>query len=212
MSESKRELRRAIRACVRALTPSERALASGRVAERLIECEQITRSGLILGYLALPDEVDIDPFLKRRLADNLAAGGMCISPVKGVATPRVNWEERRLTPVRLVDFRCVSSTGRFGLREPRKDAKGPNDLIDEAASCADIDGILVPGVAFDRNARRLGRGGGFYDRFLDEYRRVSDGWVVGVAFDEQIVPEVPMDEHDIPLDAVVTPSGWIGAV
>jgi 5-formyltetrahydrofolate cyclo-ligase len=62
--------------------------------------------------------------------------------------------------------------------------------------------ILVPGVAFDLQGNRLGRGKGFYDRLLAEIRGVK----CGVAFEEQIVDEIPVGSHDAAMDFIVTPS------
>jgi 5-formyltetrahydrofolate cyclo-ligase len=67
-----------------------------------------------------------------------------------------------------------------------------------------LDFILVPGVAFDLVGRRLGRGKGFYDRLLAEVR----GHKCGVAFDAQIVAEVPEEPHDIRVDSILTPTRW----
>jgi 5-formyltetrahydrofolate cyclo-ligase len=62
----------------------------------------------------------------------------------------------------------------------------------------------VPGVAFDASGRRLGRGGGSYDRALAA--RGAATLAVGLAYDEQVVDEVPTDAHDVPVDVVVTPT------
>ena len=67
-----------------------------------------------------------------------------------------------------------------------------------------IDAVLVPGVAFDRAGHRLGYGGGYYDRLLPSLRR--DCLRVGLAYDEQVVDELPAEEHDVRLHAVVTPT------
>jgi 5-formyltetrahydrofolate cyclo-ligase len=67
-----------------------------------------------------------------------------------------------------------------------------------------IDAVIVPGVAFDPQGRRLGYGGGFYDRLLPRLR--DDCLRVGVAYDEQLVDELPVAEHDAHVHAVVTPS------
>ncbi len=69
----------------------------------------------------------------------------------------------------------------------------------------DLDAVLVPGLAFDLNGRRLGRGGGHYDRFLVRLR--PDCLRVGVCFEGQIVDTVPADPWDQPVDAVVTEAG-----
>lgn len=73
-----------------------------------------------------------------------------------------------------------------------------------AVGAGEIDLIVVPGLAFDRSAHRLGRGGGFYDRFLAN--PAVRALKVGLCLDEQVVGCVPMEEHDVPLDAVVTDS------
>lgn len=83
-------------------------------------------------------------------------------------------------------------TGRFGIKEPSPSS--PVISVDELA------GVLVPGLAFDREGRRLGRGRGFYDRTLSGYRGLS----VGVAYALQIVDRVPVDSWDLPVNAVVT--------
>ena len=67
-----------------------------------------------------------------------------------------------------------------------------------------LDLVLVPGVAFDLNGRRLGRGKGYYDRLLAEF----EGWTCGVAFDQQVVEAVPSEPHDMRLTCLVTPTRW----
>ena len=88
-------------------------------------------------------------------------------------------------------------TGQFGIREPIE-------------SCPELplnrlDFVLVPGIAFDLQGRRLGRGKGYYDRLLAEVR----GTTCGVAFDEQIVEELPVEPHDIHVNCILTPTRWI---
>ncbi len=91
--------------------------------------------------------------------------------------------------------------GRFGIREPvvlpgREGIRGGFDLI------------VVPGLAFDASGRRLGQGHGYYDRFL--HGLGGKGVKVGLAFSWQLVPEVPVEAWDVPVDAVVTENGVVG--
>ena len=86
--------------------------------------------------------------------------------------------------------------GLFGMLEP--DAGCPSIPLNQ------LDFILVPGVAFDLTGRRLGRGKGFYDRLLAQVR----GHKCGVAFDAQIVAEVPEEPHDVRVDSILTPTRW----
>jgi len=90
--------------------------------------------------------------------------------------------------------------GRFGIREP-KAAPG-----DEGVR-GGFDLVVVPGLAFDPRGRRLGQGYGYYDRFLAALGGTA--LTVGLAFSWQLVPEVPVDTWDVPVDAVVTEDGII---
>lgn len=67
------------------------------------------------------------------------------------------------------------------------------------------DVVIVPGLGFTATGRRLGRGGGWYDRFLAGRR--ADAVVIGVCFTEQVIDDVPVDVHDVPVDVVVTDAG-----
>lgn len=92
-------------------------------------------------------------------------------------------------------------TGMYKILEPRNDLRAvPEKKID----VAELDLIMVPGVAFDRRGGRTGHGKGYYDKLLEHARRETP--LVGVAFDCQIFSEIPMEDHDIYMDKVVTQS------
>lgn len=111
-------------------------------------------------------------------------------------------------------IRSFRGTNRWKIMEPsEEEAMEMIDAFDDALSSSElIDLILVPGVAFDRQCRRLGHGKGYYDAFLDRLNRLREkrglhpAVTIGIAFDEQIVDEVPVNENDRTLDFVVTPS------
>ena len=86
--------------------------------------------------------------------------------------------------------------GAFGIPEPQGEAADP----------ASIDLTLVPGAAFDKSGGRLGRGGGYYDRYLPLVR----GLTVGLAFECQMLETVPREAHDIGIQRVVTESAVYG--
>ena len=134
----------------------------------------------------MPDELDIWP----SLTVALAAGKQVflprfISTTNSYAACHVKIPDTDLT------------LGQFGIREPSESC--PQISLNR------LDLILVPGVAFDLRGRRLGRGKGFYDQLLAAVR----GKTCGVAFDEQIVNEVPVEPHDVLLHCILTPSRWI---
>ena len=87
---------------------------------------------------------------------------------------------------------------------------GPFGILEPAPSLpvvapADLDVLLVPGLAFDPTGNRLGHGAGYYDRVLAGPR----GLTIGVAWSSQVVPEVPTDPWDQPVDALLTERGWV---
>jgi 5-formyltetrahydrofolate cyclo-ligase len=109
---------------------------------------------------------------------------------KFLALPRIEGEN---LCAHFVTSPADLTAGRFGIPEPRTDAP---------AAGPSFDLILVPGLAFDRSGGRLGRGRGFYDRFLSGI----SGFRVGACFDWQLVDSVPVEAHDMRMDAIVTPS------
>lgn len=92
--------------------------------------------------------------------------------------------------------------GAFGILEPRPELRGaPRKTVE----LAEIDLVMVPGVAFDRRGARLGRGRGYYDRFLRRLR--PDAVLVGLAFECQLLDEIPTLAHDVFMDKVITEKG-----
>jgi 5-formyltetrahydrofolate cyclo-ligase len=187
MNTDKHGLKTALRQKIRELpekfSPEKRKSDSEKICARLERQNLFKMAKAILFFAPLPEEVDLWPLLKRTLA-----GG------KMVALPCFDSENQIYTPRRVTDVHVEILSGKFGIREP-------------AASCVeipldDLDLILVPGVAFDLNGHRLGRGKGFYDRLLQNFRRLK----IGIAFDEQIVGEIPSEARDIKMDLILTPA------
>ena len=171
----KAELRQYISQQKRQFTPQQLAQLSLPVIARLRPL--LAEAQTILSYYALPDEVDTHALL-----DALVAEG------KTVLLPKVLDETT-------MELRCYQ--GPQDLREGAYHIMEPvgAPFTDEAR----IDIALIPGLAFDAQGHRLGRGKGYYDRFLASFK----GKTIGVCFDFQKVAEVPVDAHDIPVDCVV---------
>ncbi|MDO9047400.1 MAG: 5-formyltetrahydrofolate cyclo-ligase [Methylobacter sp.] len=89
--------------------------------------------------------------------------------------------------------------GMWGILEPPKQRRGElgKEVVPEQLDC-----VMVPGVAFDRNGGRLGNGAGYYDRLLKSVR--ADAVLIGVCFESQLVEQVTMDAHDVAMDIVMT--------
>lgn len=137
-------------------------------------------------FASMHSEPDIWPLIN----EALSAG-------KTVALPRFCPATQTYEAGCIRDLDTDLQRGKLGIREP-----GPHC---PTFALNRLDLVLVPGVAFDPHGRRLGRGKGYYDRLLAEVRGVK----CGVAFDEQIVPEVPVGPHDAPLNCIVTPTRWL---
>ena len=112
---------------------------------------------------------------------------------KRVAVPSFDGAGQRYAASELNDFDAELSEGRFGILEPRRECVRP-------LATDKLETLLVPGLAFDEKGNRLGRGLGFFDRLLRETR----GTRIALAYDFQIVNEVPADAHDVWMDFTVT--------
>jgi len=184
--EAKAALRALALAAVRRIQAEERVAASARARALLAAQGRWTHARSVLLFAPLPEELDIWPLLTAALA----AG-------KQVALPRFVAQTRTYEACQIQDPTTDIQVGHFGIREPApRCARLPSNHLDL---------ILVPGVAFDLHGRRLGRGKGYYDQLLGELR----GTTCAVAFDQQLVDEIPVEPHDVCLDCILTPTRWL---
>lgn len=174
--ETKQELRARMRR-LRGAIP-DRAVRVGPLWAAVLEqCRQVG-AGTVLAFVGVGSEPDTAVLVERLVADGVR-----------VALPRV--EGDHIVAV-LHDPQLALSAGAYGIPEP----VGPG--IDPAT----IDAVVVPGLAYTRDGRRLGQGGGFYDRFLPLLR--ADCLTIGVCFAEQIVDDLATEPHDRIVDVVIT--------
>ena len=190
LQAQKRALRLACRARLAALSPDQRASRGLAIRQHLETLPAFRSARVVLGFAPLPDEPDIAPLLIRAMAEG-----------KAVAVPRVDWEQPAIVPAQVRDWHIDLVADQRQLLVPSADC--PLVPVDA------IDVILVPGLAFDRAGRRLGRGGGFYDRFLAT--APARAARVGVAFEAQVVDSVPVGDQDCTVSALVTEAGTLGA-
>ncbi len=181
--DEKHHLRARAREARRALSLEERHDASLAIAGLALELLDRTPVTAALGYAATAEEADPAPLLE---ALRLRGARIALPRVTGPMRLALHW----VTP----SDGLVA--GAFGILEPADELP--------QADPREIDVALVPGLAFDAKCNRIGYGGCFYDGLLPRLRR--DALKIGLAFDVQLVEEVPAEEHDVPLDWVVTPS------
>jgi 5-formyltetrahydrofolate cyclo-ligase len=186
VAEEKRLIRAAIRARLQNVTPQTRREHSRLAVVRLLSQETFRQAQIILAFMPLPDELDIFPALEWAWA----AG-------KTVAIPRYDPATGAYCAAQADPSIQRQARGPFGVLEPPASAPViPLNLLDF---------VLVPGVAFDRGGRRLGRGRGFYDRLLAGVCAPK----CGVALDEQITDGIPAEPHDIAMNFILTPTRWL---
>lgn len=181
----KRAMRRELLARRLALPPDERLRASLAAAARVRELLP-PAGGLVMAYAPTKGEVDPMPLVREvwRGGRPVAFPAVCGDRI----VPRLVWNETELLP------------GAFGVLEPT----GDRQAVEPAALAL----VLVPAVAYDLQGFRLGYGGGYYDRFLPELG--PQAVTVGLAYDELIVPALPVEPHDRPVRWVVTGTRRLG--
>ena len=172
----KKELRREIRRRKALMSDGERRAASCLILEALEALPEFREAGVVLAYSSLPDEVGTEELLKRW------------GERKVIALPVVKGERLELRRYDGVHLKA----GFRGILEPSEEA--------ETILPADVDFAVIPGMAFDPDGRRMGRGGGFYDRLLP----LLDCPKVGVCFKCQRVERVPVEEFDFIVDSVLS--------
>ncbi len=162
--------------------------ASRAIWERFLALPQFHAAGTVMLYVHTGSEVRTAPMLPQLLTGP-----------KQVVVPFCEGEHLGLF---LLDAIEELAPGTLGILEPRVELRHASG---KQVNPTQIDLVMVPGVAFDRKGNRLGHGKGYYDRLLGRLR--TDAWKVGVAFECQLFDTIPVLEHDVPVDLVLTEAG-----
>ena len=181
----KSQLRKYIKQRREALSADDRKNKSRMIQEKLLNLDIFKRSQVVLAYASLGGEVDTWGILR----ESLKLG-------KIIGLPKSDPVQKALVPMRVDSLDEDLESGLHGILEPRYNSGRiiPFDRIDL---------VITPALAFDRKNFRLGRGAGFYDRFLS---KISPSTVtVGLAFDCQIIDALPeKNPFDLPVSIVIT--------
>ena len=179
----KSELRNQMRTVLGAISPEERHTRSLDVCHQLRDTPEFRRAETIMLFLSMEQEVETSTLVLQAWKEG-----------KTVALPRVRWAQREIEPVAIKSLETSPNPAVQGLRDPA----GGTPI-----SLARIDLVAVPGLAFDRRGHRLGRGKGFYDRFLSQ--KDFQGLRIALCFQEQLLQELlPVESHDMPMNMIVT--------
>ena len=156
---------------------------SRRIKKKLFELLEFKKAKTVMFYAAKDKEVETEEIIR----ESSKLG-------KRVAVPVSKVKERDLIPSLLTDYGELVS-GAYGILEPEEECYQPVPL-------EKLELIIVPGVAFDYWGNRLGFGGGFYDNFLGKVPVNIPR--LGLAFELQMVEELPVEENDVPVDGIIT--------
>lgn len=209
IADAKKAARQAMKRRLAALE-FDRLTVAAQIFRNLERLPEFREARTIAVYLDFRREAPTTPFLPRLFdrPDRVVAAPLCVGrelefyrldAPRFLDAPPTDAEfvdRDAFAPERFFRFDELTS-GAFGIWEPRP---VPERLV----PAADFDVVLAPGLAFDLDGGRLGRGAGFYDRFLANISPKTR--LVGVALDEQVVEKTPRDAFDLPVDALATPS------
>ena len=180
----KHKIRRHIKNKISLISELEKSRKSDIIKHKLFNEEEFKKAKVVMFYVSLKDEVS-----------TLSIIDEAIKTGKRVCVPVIFKEDKRLIAGEIKDRSKDLEKQHFGIYQPRSGHVKEVPL-------KDIELVVVPGVAFDKNNVRLGRGHGYYDRFLSALSNNTK--TIGLAFDFQVVDNLPKDSHDIPVSKIIT--------
>uniref|UniRef100_A0A8I6AG23 5-formyltetrahydrofolate cyclo-ligase n=1 Tax=Rattus norvegicus TaxID=10116 RepID=A0A8I6AG23_RAT len=187
VNSAKRGLRAELKQRLRALGAEERLRQSHLLTQKVIAHSQYQNSKRISIFLSMQDEIETEEIIK----DIFKQGKICF-------IPRYQFHSNHMDMVRLTapeEVALLPKTS-WNIHQP-----GEGDVREEALSTGGLDLIFLPGLGFDKDGNRLGRGKGYYDTYLKrcvQHQKVKP-YTLALAFREQICPQIPVDEHDMKL-------------
>ncbi len=179
----KSNLRRQLRELADRMTDEQVAEKSLLACDLLCKTPEFVQAKVVMFFLSLSHEVETEQAIRQ--AFDLG---------KTVLVPKVDWAAHKMTAVKLTGTEAELVEDQIGkLRSPKEI---------EPVEASAIDLIVVPGLGFDKAGNRLGRGGGYYDRYLSgkDFRSVK----CGLALEDQVVEKIPVADHDQEIDMLVT--------
>jgi len=184
--KTKSEIRKEIREKLNRQTEAERKQKSLAIKERFFKLTEFKKAKIIMLYVSTEFEVDT----KGMIDDALTMG-------KRIAVPYIIGNEKKMVPSLIKDRLKDLAEGPYGIYQPRGDS-----YVQLEPSKIEL--VAVPGLAFTKEGIRLGRGGGYYDRFLKALPKETHA--VGIAFDLQVYRELPHGQQDISVKKLITES------
>ena len=173
----KRKIRQAVRAEIAKLSDEEKKSLSAQIFSKIGELDEVEQASVVALFISLADEPKTTEFIEELLRKK-----------KRIVTPRIEGDE-----MNFYDISEGMTNGAFGIMEP---------IATTPINPSEIDVMIVPGVAFTHQGIRLGRGKGFYDKYLSH--KDFHAYTIGVCYPCQVVENLPSEPHDRQLDLIVT--------
>ncbi len=184
IQQRKQRIRREIQEKRDLLPTTKRAELSTRILQRLWSLPEFSQAQTVFFFISFRSEVDTLPMIRKALAEG-----------KRVCVPYTYPDRREMVASQVVDLDRDLALGNYDILEPKSHLVRP-------VPREEIDLIIMPGVAFDPSGRRLGYGGGYYDRFVESLDHHCP--LVALCFEMQLIEEVPCGDHDRKVDKIVT--------
>ncbi len=180
----KSKIRKEIKQKVNKQDDAQRLRKSYLIKEKLFNLAEFKRARCIMFYIATDEEVETSFMI-----------GAAQKIGKKIAVPTILVREKRMIASILKDLKTELAPGPYGILQPKREYLRP-------APKSKIDLVVVPGLAFDRRGKRLGRGRGYYDKFLASLSAHIPR--IGLAFDFQVLNDLPAFSHDISVTKVIS--------
>ena len=184
VNKKKQDVRKVILTLLKNQKEEDRLRKSGTIRERLFCDPDFANSKTVLFYASFKGEVETFDMMRQALTDG-----------KRIVLPCVDVQTKEIIPKLVTSLEEDLEYGPYDIQQPKQDVAQDIDICQ-------IDLVVVPGVAFDRKNHRLGRGAGYYDRFLTKLPFGIP--LIGLAFDFQILDDLPIESHDLSVTRIVT--------
>ncbi len=189
MSTEKDEIRSKYREIRNSIPAGTQALKSVAIWKYFFGLEEYKNAKTIMIYSDIKSEVKTNVFAQRIISDG-----------KRVVLPVTDGERGEILPYSITDTSQLKA-GSYGIMEPN--LRFTEDGTVKAVSKDEIDIVMVPGIVFDMFGDRIGYGGGYYDKFLQDFKGIK----VGVTYSECMCYSVPAEENDVKMDMLITEAG-----
>ncbi|WP_176545052.1 5-formyltetrahydrofolate cyclo-ligase [Bacillus sp. AFS041924] len=185
----KKEIRNSMMKKLKNISSLDREEKSKQIVEKLLNSDQFLCADIIATTMPMEHEINTKYLITA-----------CWKMNKSVVVPKCNHDTRKMHFYKINSFEDLKK-GYFGIQEPLEEKC-------EEIGKEFIDLIIVPGVAYTKYGERLGYGGGYYDRYLEDYKKQ----LMALAYDFQILNELPTEKHDIKMPLILTESKKIEAI